>query len=263
MIKQRTTHTETEHRRSLSVVEVNHGHALSCGVEVGSLESFYSFENRTLGLVVGRRECLRVTQDQWRFHAAFELPGARLSLEERGELSGPHGVRRLTVKSDSESSIMDCVLRFVIPRQDVQQAFIGDREIVHRSSNRYHQYENAPVRLQMRSGKTLAFTCPDSRHPSGMTPIVYLRDERQAWILHFRLLATKPDFFTFKGCHRLYNRSFPAALQYIALRSSYLRDRLLYVRERVSQRIPVQVNGAVRLPQGESAGLTVRWVWSE
>jgi hypothetical protein len=97
--------------------------------------------------------------------------------------------------------------------------------------------------------------------PQGFSPVVYLRDEPNDWILHFRALALAPSQFMLKGCSRWYNRPLPPGLQRLIFWAfPDLRRKLLYVRERFSQRIPLQVNGASLIESEGVMQMTVRWV---
>jgi len=252
---------EQSSRRRLAL-RLGSGQKILCGIEVGSLESFFSFEDKTLGKVRMFDDELRVGDKYWRYRAEFQLPGAHLCVSENCRVRSRGGVRALSLAAIDDSVVMDCVIRFIIAKTDVACAFIGKRQIPHRAENRYHQFPLETVRLEMNGGSSLVFLAEAAAIPMGMIPVVYLRDERDAWVLHFRVLATAPELFAIKGCHRFYDRPFPKFLQRLATGSFVVRKKLLYVRERVSRLIPFQVNGATRLKAGEAIRLRVNWRWS-
>lgn len=230
------------------------------GIEVGSLSSFFSSERAEKQGITYRTFTIDgVTH--WEYATETAMPESELLICERGESSITDGRRELTVEALKESLLMDAVLRFVVPLELVDEVAIGEEVIAHRAKNRYHQRPMQPVSLKFKSGADLRFAPIFSVVPEGMNPVVYFRDELRQWILHFRILAMQPDATVFKGCHRWFNTPFPEWLQVPVRKCSWLQQQLLYVRERVSQRIPVQVNGAVRLKKNERVQFGVTWEW--
>lgn len=235
---------------------------LRMGIEVGSTGSFYSLERPTLGYGC-RVDSIadEVTPSAWTIRSKVFLPEAAFLVTEVGEVGTTRACRRIEIEATGDSELMDCVLRFVFHSAEVIETWIGERTIKHCSANRYHQYSMTDVRIIHASGSSLKFASTVDCLPQGMKPVVYLRDERGQWVMHFRILATQPSKYVFKGCHRFFNRPFPDLIQRAVFGLKWLRDGLLYVRERLSQRIPFQVNGAVLLRRGDKIGFTVNWEW--
>lgn len=253
--------SESHGLRSLRIEEASHGLSMSLGIEIGTLESFFSFEKQALGQARQTNALARADSASWAFDADLGFETAQVHVSERGEVDEAGGQRTLSVTAQERSHLMDSVLRFVIPKDLVKEARIGKRVIAHEGRNRYHQFPADVVELHLASGAILRFYPHKIDLPKGFSALVYLRDEPDDWILHFRALALAPDAFVLKGCSRFYNRPFPQALQKAAFSAfPTLGQRLLFVRERVSQRIPIQVNGAARVGAGETLSLAVRWV---
>lgn len=255
------TFSEHDGLRRLRITDASHGVSMSLGIEIGTLESFFSFEEKALGQARQTNTLFRNNGASWAFNTDLVFDTANVHVSERGEVDWNGGRRTLSVTAQQCSHLMDSVLRFVIPKDIVNEARIGDRVIAHKRRNWYHQFPADIVELHLASGTTLRFYLEKINLPTGFTPLVYLRDEPDVWILHYRALALAPDKFVLKGCSRWYNRPFPPALQRAVFSAlPRLRQRLLFVRERVSQRIPIQVNGAATVKAGETLSLSVRWV---
>ncbi|MGE0111607.1 hypothetical protein [Aquabacterium sp.] len=234
--------------------------AIELGLEIGSLSTFFSFENNELGSARIKAEVFeKGVADDWLYQSEIQFSDAHIKVSEEGCANQLEGRRILRVVALDDSRLMDVVLRFVIDKRSVQSAFIGSREIMHKRRNRYHQYFSDKVRIFFKNGEVMTFNPVFSVLPAGFEHVVYLRDEPEKWILHIRALALAPSHYVLKGCSRWYNRPFPFAIQRILLGSQWIRSRLLYVRERISQRIPFQVNGAADLPKGSVIQLGVHW----
>lgn len=237
------------------------GCEIGIGIEVGFLESFFSFQNIALGSVLRDDERIDVDVNAWNYASQIRFDASCCQIVEEGILNDDGGgLRSLKLRANSKSLLMDCVLRFVISKDCVQDASIGGRGIKHERRNRYHQFPVDCVRFVLHSGAILSFAPIAMQLPRGFSPVVYLRDEPDVWILHYRALALHPTQFVLKGCSRWYNKAVPLAFQralFTFLPS--LRRKLLYIRERVSQRIPFQVNGAAELAKGEMIQMSVAW----
>lgn len=248
----------SDHRR-LHVSDGARGYSLDLGIEIGTLESFFSFENRALGTANEEAALLSHIDDGWTFKAAVTYETASVGVTETGRADAEGGQRNLRLCGREKSHLMDCVQRFVIPKSQVKEARIGDKIIHHARRNFYHQFPVQDVVLTLHSGAKLWFSAGPATLPVGFSHVVYLRDEPDAWVLHFRALALAPSHYVLKGCHRWFDRPVPRGAQSIIFAVPGLRDSLLYIRERVSQRIPFQVNGAAELAQDEVLEMNVRW----
>lgn len=262
MKKQVVNRFESQLGRSIRV-EHTDACVFDTGIEIGTLSTFFSLENCRLGVVEVRQENFDVGETgNWLYQCKIQFSDACLKVSEEGQADHTCGQRILKVEAMESSRLMDAVLRFVVDKDHVKSAFIGTQEIIHQRRNRYHQYPLDQITLHLKNGMVLSFQPIPSVLPPGFEHVVYLRDEPDKWVLHIRALALTPSYYVLKGCTRWYNRPFPLVIQRIVLGSTWLRSRLLYVRERISQRIPIQVNGAADLPKGSIIQLAVQWTIS-
>ena len=246
--------------RSLKVSGRDSSYLFNLGIEIGTLETFFSFENRLLGKSSQKNLTFKSDAESWEFGGEIIFQKAHIQVSERGIVSKGNGERTILINAINHSLLMDCVLRFVIPKEQIKVAKIGSQIIKHERRNKYHQFASNEVELILYSGYVIKFTPFEVNLPEGFSSVVYLRDEPKDWILHFRALSLSPSEYSLKGCIRWFNRPFPIVIQrFIFKVFPGVRQRLLYVRERISQRIPIQVNGASVLRAGEAIKMSVRW----
>jgi hypothetical protein len=205
-------------------------------------------ENPSLGKVQLPVETSMQGSDQaLDLSALVNLPDATLRVTERQLDTGE---RRLCVEALEDSLLMDAVLRFRIPLSLAHKVYLGERELPWQRLNKYHQEPGVTARIVQPDGVSCQLEPVLYQAPAGMTLFTYLRDEPDGWVLHIRLRAERPDAYSVRGCHRFYNKPFPAWAQALLSRIPTFLSRTLYLRERISQRIPFQTNGAVFLPRG-------------
>lgn len=230
------------------------------GIEIGTLETFFSFENRLLGNSTQKNISFETFNNSWKFEGEIIFSSAHIQVSEFGEFNECNGERSLLIKAINSSSLMDSVIRFVIPKNQVREAKIGNFILKHERRNKYHQFPSTIVELKLNNGGILKFTPFEMKLPKGFSAVVYLRDEPDYWILHFRALALNPREFLLKGCISWFNKPFPIWFQRFVFKAvPSIRQRLLYIRERISQRIPIQVNGAAPIEKGGIIKMSVRW----
>lgn len=226
-------------------------------LEVGSLATFFSGDHPARGAVSVPREL--VAEKDGRRELSYEViyPDGRLRITETET-----GSRRvLRIEALDDSLVMDAVIRFVLPLNVVNAVALNETVIPWRRQNRYHQVERAIARIDFNDGSALQlrpFTESEGL-PPGLFLMTYLRDEPEAWILHIRVRANKPTHFSTRGCVRWYNKPFPGWAQAVFRKIPGFYAATLLIRERVSQRIPCQTNGAVLLKRGAAFEFGVTW----
>ncbi len=226
-------------------------------LEVGSLATFFSGAHPSRGRVRASAASIGEAQGAREMSYEVQYPDAHLRITERETVEG----RTMTVTALADSLIMDAVLRFVFPLEAVDSVALNGNVIPWQRQNKYHQVVGATAQVKYASGATVTFTphLGSGGLPSGLELMTYLRDEPDAWILHIRVRATGPSHYSARGCSRWYNKPFPDAVQRILKRIPGFYKSTFLIRERVSQRIPFQTNGAVLLREGEHFEFRVSW----
>ena len=225
--------------------------SFTVSTELGFIDTFFSSTNPEFG----KLSQLKVISKPNGSISHVTSANGKVSIE---ETFIPNG-REIKIRILNETLLMDAVQRFVFKKNDVSKVYVGNRLFLHKNENYYHQLPADIVRFEFNNGTSISFLpyfhCVEQK----FSPLVYVRDEKGMWIFHIRLLATKPDSLTFKGCHRLYNKPFPKIIQSIA-HFLKINKATLYIREKLSQRIPFQTNGAVKVQSNTNLAIGVKWI---
>ena len=227
---------------------------LELGVEVGSLSTFFSRQNPALGKGVQshRKEWVN-EQGGPCFSTCVRMPDANIRIE---ELRTPLQ-RTLTVEALEDSWLMDAVLRYEIPLSLNPEVMLNERIIEWKRANKYHQVPSCEAFVRLKGSVSYKFSPLNYHGPEGLEFLTYLRDEPDRWILHFRARAGRPQKMSMRGCFRWFNKPFPLWVQALVSVWPAIGHKTLYLREKYTQRIPFQTNGAVRLKKGEKISFSV------
>lgn len=232
-------------------------HPWSFDIEVGSLATFFSADKPTRGAVTVSQVAVTSTADARVLTYAVRYPDASLRITEREQANA----RTLKIEALEDSLLMDAVIRFVLPLSEVNTVALNENIIEWKRQNKYHQVEGATAQVRLKDGRILRLRphCERQGLPAGLAPMTYLRDEPEAWILHVRLRANQPTHFSTRGCVKGYNKPFPQWAQALFKAIPGFHRATFLIRERLSQRIPFQTNGAVQLKKGEAIEFGVTW----
>lgn len=230
-------------------IRLDNNFIVDCSVEVGFIDTFFSSRNPELGDVVYRKS-VNESHDVFLF--------GRYSYSVLATDHYTRNNRLLMLEFQEDSLLMDIVQRFVIRKDSVDYININNKHHFHKRKNIYYQYDACDVEIKSKDGCRYLFKPSYDCEISGFRPVVYVRDEPDQWIFHVRLLSTKPDVFLFKGCSTYYNKPFPLLVQNV-FSFLGLMHPLLYVRERYSQRIPFQANGASVIKKGSKIVIKTSW----
>lgn len=226
-------------------------------LEVGSLATFFSGDYPGRGAVSVPRELVAEADGQRVLAYDVTYPDGLLRLTE----TETNNQRVLRIEALADSLVMDAVIRFVLPLKVVESVALNNTVIPWRRQNKYHQVERAVADIEFKDGTALRLRpfAGAAGLPEGLFLMTYLRDEPNAWILHIRVRANKPTHFSTRGCVSWYNRPFPGWAQAVFRSIPGFHAATLLIRERLSQRIPFQTNGAVLLKKGEAFEFGVTW----
>ncbi len=243
----------------LRILEDEDGLLAHMGVEVGSLSTFYSMDRPGLGEILSLAVTDSKEDGEDYIHAQVRLKDAYFNVFEGFSIHQATGSRRLRVQVTQPSYLMDSVIRFVFPLLRVKSVSIGGRVIPWQKRNHYHQYLAEDSLVCLTNGSRIIFRPKAVRTPKGMALFVYFRDEPDAWVFHIRMLAIQPTNTVVRGCNSWFNAPFSPFFQKIARAIPGFLDRTLYVRERVSQRIPFQTNGGILMLPKQWLEFSVEW----
>lgn len=222
---------------------------IDCSVEVGFIDTFFSSSNPELGNVVFEEK----TTDEL---DTFLFGKESYSIQATDEYSSDS--RTLQLVFNESVSLMDIVQRFVIEKSAVEYIDINEKRHFHKRNNFYYQYPAQCVEIKFKDGSDYVFNPSFECNIAGLIPFVYVRDEPDKWIFHVRLQSMKPDKYVIKGCTSYYNKPFPNFVQKFCSFLGLMQPTL-YVRERYSQRIPFQTNGANDISIGSEIIIHTTW----
>jgi hypothetical protein len=171
-------------------------------------------------------------------------------------------VRNADVRCVNDSYFMDFVMRFRFRKDVFDRAEIAGETILHRDSNTYYQF---PVRSAILLGQAMRveLSVINAVIPSKMELFTYVRDQKDEWIVHMRMLPRVWDEEVIKLCNRwCQTRPLLDSLSNIALKSNAIRKALWYrgeqnpFRSRLMRFINPNAFPLVRLPAGEHCSLS-------
>ncbi len=165
--------------------------------------------------------------------------------------------RRAHLRCLRDSYFMDFVMRFRFRKELFTRATISNRHFEHRNTNIYHQY---PVNTASLHGEHFStnIDITNSQVPTGMEPMMYVRDHEDEWVVHARMLPTRADKEVIKLCNPwAKTRPIPQVVSRPLLKLPLVRDALWYRGEkgpfsgRIMRRLNPLACPLVKLHAGE------------
>jgi hypothetical protein len=141
-------------------------------------------------------------------------------------------IRKVEAITLEDSYFMDFVLRYRFKKEFIEYAKIADKIYYHNNTNIYYQY---PVDRVFLKGKSfdINISIEDSIVPDKMQPVMYVRDNKDEWVVHIRMIPKKWDKEVIKICTRWAGtRPLPQKLSNVLLKWKWLRKQLWYRGER-------------------------------
>lgn len=137
-------------------------------------------------------------------------------------------IRYVNAECLEDTIFMDFVMRFRFKKNIIQQAIIFDKEISHNNTNIYYQY---PVNKVLLKGKRYEINIKviDSLVPKNMNPYIYVRDNKDEWVVHIRMLPNEYYKNVIKICTGwAKTRPLPQFISNLLLKYDRLKDFLWY-----------------------------------
>jgi len=127
-----------------------------------------------------------------------------------------------------DTIFMDFVMRFRFKKQVIEYALISDKKILHKNSNIYHQYQVDQVFLEGEKYK-INIEILDSFLPENMKSYIYVRDSKDEWVVHIRMLPKRYHKKVIKICKGwAKTRPLPQSLSNLLLKSKKIKNFLWY-----------------------------------
>lgn len=170
------------------------------GIEAGDTDAFFSLER---GIGYRYKEINNysdISQDRYRYQKTIEMHDGIWKLQEEDLIVGNRIVRHVIATCLEDTFFLDFVMRFRFKKEYFEQAVIAGRTITHCGSNIYHQYVTDHIELDGQIKAKIRII--DSVVPEKMTPNLYVRDFRDEWVVHARMIPNVCDKKVIKLCNR-------------------------------------------------------------
>lgn len=129
-----------------------------------------------------------------------------------------------------DTFFMDFVTRFRFKKKFFVKAEIANKSIFHKNSNIYHQFPVSFVKLFSYSNENnIEINIVNKEVPDGMSSYMYVRDNKDEWIIHARMLPNRFDKVVIKLCNEWFKtRPIPIFLSKILLSNQKVKNALWY-----------------------------------
>lgn len=202
------------------------------GVETADSWGFFSLEKNIGYRHFRSDEETRFDHKDSSINLKVEMPEGNWRLSSADSLKLNSIVRTVRLQTLTESWFMDFVLRFRFKKSHFDFAEIAGQKIYHQDSNVYHQY---PVREVWLHGPRyrICLKMLDVLHGHQLSPYMYVRDFKDEWVVHIRLLPSNNDRLVIKLCNQ-WSKTKPLSpfLNEELLKKAWVKKNLLYRSER-------------------------------
>lgn len=169
------------------------------GFETADSSAFFSLEEG----IGWRSKTLeqRYDYDEHRYRAdlTVQMKEGRWALRVEDEIAGDCVDRRVEALTLEESVFMDFVLRFRFKKAMIEYAEIAGKQYRHEGTNIYRQYPVDEVFLKGK-GFDITLSILDREVPESMQPVMYVRDYKDEWVVHARMIPRRADKEVIKIC---------------------------------------------------------------
>lgn len=199
------------------------------GIEFGDSSSFFSLTDG------GWRNNQKVLRQEITATSIFARREVMMSegrfILEYQEILQKNVVKRMaTLIALEDSYLMDFVIRYRFIRELFDQGEISGQTILHKNSNIYYQYPVSHVTLV--GGRLVHIQLTSSATISKTNPYMYIRDYKNEWIVHARILPTEFCREIVKLNTLWFNRALPDPVGHFLLDIPYLKNAIWYRSER-------------------------------
>lgn len=140
--------------------------------------------------------------------------------------------RKVEAITLEECFFMDFVMRFRFKKEFIEYAEISDEKYFHNNTNVYYQYPVDKVFLKGK-GFDVNISIIDKIVPEKMEPVMYVRDNKDEWVVHVRMVPKSWDKEVIKICTAWAGtRSLPQFISKPLLSIKAIKNALWYRGER-------------------------------
>lgn len=107
--------------------------------------------------------------------------------------------RKVAALALQDSVFMDFVMRFRFKKEFIEYAEIAHKRYYHNDTNIYYQYPVDNIFIKGK-GFDIKISVLDKIVPSKMEPVMYVRDNKDEWVVHVRMIPKEWDKEVIKIC---------------------------------------------------------------
>lgn len=199
------------------------------GFETADSSAFFSLESG----VGWRYNCIKENHNfddkKYEANITTKMKEGKWDLKIRDHIVNESQLERMVeAECLEDTNFMDFVMRFRFKKEYFNVASIADKNIYHKKSNIYHQYPVQQVKL-MGDDIGIKINILDSDVPAQMSPVMYVRDSGNEWVIHVRMLPKICDKEVIKICTKwAQTRPLPSLITKIILKSNKIKQFLWY-----------------------------------
>ena len=196
---------------------------LPWGIEFADSSSFYSSESG-IGLrytenLIGTKKCINLTSGKFLLDSNTTVTASEVN-------------RSICATAQTDAELMDFVLRYRFKKDSVTKMEIAGNPIHHTGSNIYHQYKTDRIKVYFSNGREGSITLQSATVPKGMQQVMYVRDQRNEWVVHIRFIPVQYDKEVIKVCTSwARTKPLPQFLSKIILSNDKIKKYLWYKTE--------------------------------
>ncbi|MEO1953841.1 MAG: hypothetical protein ABGW74_03975 [Campylobacterales bacterium] len=165
-------------------------------------------------------------------HVITQMKEGKWELHLRDEIQGDSIIREIEATTLEDGFFMDFVMRYRFKKEFIEYAEINDTIYYHKNTDVYYQFPVDKVFLKGK-GFNIDISILDSIVPDKMEPVMYIRDNRDEWVVHVRMIPKRWDKEVIKICTRwAVTRPLPHKVTTFLLKWKWLKEQLWYRGER-------------------------------
>jgi hypothetical protein len=202
------------------------------GFETADSSAFFSLEKDIGWRYTKILEEYKSSETQNKAHLITKMQEGKWELFVDDEFQENTIIRKVEATTLEDSYFMDFVLRYRFKKEFIEYAEINNKKYFHQNTNIYYQF---PVNKVFLKGKgfDIKLTIIDSIVPNKMKPVMYVRDNRDEWVVHVRMIPKKWDKEVIKICTGWAGtRPLPQKIAKTLLKWKWLKKQLWYRGER-------------------------------
>ena len=216
------------------------------GVEFADERSFFSLENTLCNKVDILEKDYKFGNGQMYFRYILKMYSGKIGLSGNDVINESENEieREIELEALDDINLLDFVMRYRFRKECIKKAMIAGKEIIHQDSNKYYQFPVMSVEL---TGKLYKINCSiqSFRTQDKFKMYMYVRDNKQEWVVHVRMLPSISSSVCVKLCSKWFSTySFPYPISKLICSNQKIFEYLKYHNEIRPDRKSTRLNSS-------------------